>query len=135
MRPHPASILSMAALGLALLLAGAPAAAAWVLVNDHNDYLAYADPATISRDGGIARMRDLVALKSPRPSPYGVTHQSSVGYSEFDCDNPRVRTLAFALHAGRMGEGDIVEQVPPAAGWLPVFAGTLLEVLRRFACN
>jgi hypothetical protein len=135
MRLHPANLLSIAALGLALALAGAPAAAAWVLVNDHNDYLAYADPATISREGSLARMRDLVALKSPRPSPYGVTHQSSVGHSEFDCQNPRVRTLAFALHAGRMGEGEIVEQVPPASGWMPVFAGTLLEMLRRVACN
>ena len=135
MRLHSATILSTAALGLALLLAGQPAAAAWVLVNDHTDYLAYADPATISRQGGIARMRDLVALKSPRQSPYGVTHLSSVGYSEFDCESPRVRTLAFALHAGRMGEGEIVEQVPPPSSWMPVFGGTLLELLRRFACN
>jgi hypothetical protein len=118
-----------------LALPAAPAAAGWVLINEHADYFAYADPATIARAGDLVRMSDLIALKLPKLSPYGVKHHSSVGHSEFDCENPRMRTLAFALHAGRMGEGDVVEAVPPSAAWMPVFSGTLLEMLRRFACS
>jgi len=39
------------------------------------------------------------------------------------------------LHAGPMGEGEIVEEVAPSSGWMPVFDGTLLHTLRTFACR
>lgn len=120
---------------LMLVAMNGPAAAEWVVVNDHAEYVAYADPATIARNGDVARMRDLIDLKLPRRSPYGVAHLSSRAHSEFDCLAPRVRTIAFALHAGSMGDGEVVEEVSPARGWMPVFNGTLLEMLRRFACN
>jgi hypothetical protein len=124
-------------IGCALLLAvlGGPACAAWVVVNDHDDYVAYADPATIARSGDTARMRDMIDLKASRRSPYGVPHLSSQAHSEFDCQEPRVRTLAFALHAEPMGNGAVVEVVKTSPHWMPVFNGTLLEMLRRLACG
>lgn len=111
------------------------AAADWVIVSDDDDYIAYADPATISREGDRVRMSDLVDLKMPRPSPYGNPHASSTAHSEFDCQNPRIRTIAFYLHSGQMGEGDIVETVAESNGWLPVAPGTLLSRLWKFACS
>ena len=123
--------------GWALMLAAmnGPVAAAWVVVNDHDEYVAYADPATIARNGDVVRMRDMIDLKAPRRSPYGVAHLSSLAHSEFDCLTPRVRTIAFALHAEPMGNGEVVEEVAPSPNWMPVFNGTLLALLRRFACG
>lgn len=111
------------------------AAAGWVIVADHDDYIAYADPASISRDGEKARMSDLIDLKSLRPSPRGNLHASSMSHSEFDCRDPRMRPLAFTLHSEQMGNGDVVENVPLSNGWLPVAPGTLLDVLWRLACG
>lgn len=111
------------------------AAADWVKVNDNDDYVAYADPATISRSGNLVQMRDLIDLKAPRSSPYGNAHASSMAYSEFDCENPRMRTIAFTLHAGQMGNGGLVETAAKSNGWLPIFPGTLLGMLRQFACG
>ena len=122
-------------LALLLAAASAPAPATWVVVSDHADYVAYADDASMLREGDVARMSDLIDLKVPRTSPYGVAHSSSLAQSEFDCRAPRMRTLAFALHAGQMGDGEVVEEVAPSNGWMPVFDGTLLQTLRAFACN
>ncbi len=123
--------------GLVLALAAAhcPAAAAWIIISDHIEYVAYVDDTTISREGSVARMSDLIDLKAPRLSPYGVAHLSSLAQSEFDCSMPRMRTIAFELRAGQMGDGEVVEEVTPPDGWIPVFNGTLLDTLRKFACN
>ncbi len=122
-------------LALLLAAASAPAPANWVVVSDHADYVAYADDASMTREGDVARMNDLIDLKVPRTSPYGVAHSSSLAQTEFDCREPRMRTLAFALHAGQMGDGEMVEEVAPSNDWMPVFDGTLLQTLRAFACN
>lgn len=109
--------------------------AAWVVVSDALDYVAYADDAAVSRSGNLVRISDLVDLKVPRLSPYGVAHSSSLAHSEFDCSVARVRTLAFVLYEGPMAGGAVVEEVAPPSDWMPVFDGTLLQALRRFACN
>ena len=120
---------------LALAAFSCNATAEWVMVDDHDDYVAYADPATISRQGNLVRMSDLIDLKSPRPSPHGKQHASSTAQSEFDCQNSQIRTIAFSLHSGQMGNGDLVETAAASRNWLPIAAGTLLNILWQFACN
>ncbi len=123
------------ALALALAALSCNSAAEWVIVNDNEEYIAYADPATISREGNLVQMSDLIDLKSPRSSPYGNQHASSTAHSEFDCEDPRIRTIAFFLHSGQMGNGDLVETAAVSNGWLSVASGTLLNVLWQFACS
>jgi len=120
---------------LALAALSCNSAAEWILVNDNDEYIAYADPATISREGDRVQMSDLIDLKSPRPSPYGNQHVSSKAHSEFDCLNSRIRTIAFSLHSGPMGGGDPVETAVASNGWLTAAPGTLLYVLWQFACS
>ncbi|MDO8597364.1 MAG: hypothetical protein Q7R45_12170, partial [Sulfuricaulis sp.] len=110
-------------------------AAEWVMVYDNDEYIAYADPATVFRDGNLVQMSDLIDLKSPRSSPYGHQHASSTAHSEFDCQNARIRTIAFSLHSGQMGGGDLVETVAESNRWLPVAPGTFLDVLWQLACS
>ena len=105
------------------------------MVYDNDEYIAYADPDTVSRAGDLVRMSDLIDLKSPRSSPYGKQHASSTAHSEFDCRNSRIRTIAFSLHSGQMGDGDLVETVAESNRWLPVAPGTLLGVLLQLACS
>jgi len=133
----PRSAVSITCLTIAgvFALASLPAAAGWVVVSDQLEFIAYADDQSMLRSGDVVRLRDLVDLKVPRRSPYGVTHLSSHGHSEFDCRTPRMRTLSFAMHAGQMGKGEVVEEIAPSGGWTPVFDGTLLQMLRKFACG
>lgn len=123
------------ALALALAALSCNSAAEWVMVHDHDEYVAYADVATALRDGDLVQMSDLIDLKSPRPSPYGNQHASSTAHSEFDCQNSRIRTIAFSLHSGQMGDGDLVETVAESNRWLSFAPGTLLDVLWQLACS
>jgi surface-adhesin protein E len=123
------------AVALALAALSCNSAAGWVIISDNEEYIAYADPATITREGNLVQMSDLVDLKSPRSSPYGNPHASSTAHSQFDCDDPRIKTIAFFLHSGQMGNGDLVETAAVSNGWLPVAPGTLLDILRQFACS
>jgi len=34
-----------------------------------------------------------------------------------------------------MGRGEVVEEIAPSGGWTPVFDGTLLSALRKYACG
>ncbi len=106
-----------------------------MIISDNEEYIAYVDPTTISRDGDKVRMSDLIDLKFPRPSPRGNLHASSKAHSEFDCVDPRMRPLVFSLHSDPMGEGDLVENAAVSGGWLPVTPGTLLRTLWQFACS
>ena len=123
------------ALALSLTALSCNSAAEWVMVYDNDEYIAYADPATVSREGHLVQMSDLIDLKSSQSSPYGKQHASSTAQSEFDCQNSRVRTIAFSLHSGQMGEGDVVETSAESNRWLSVAPGTLLDVLWQFACS
>jgi hypothetical protein len=123
------------AFALALAALSCNSAAEWVIVKDNEEYIAYADPATISRQGNLVQMSDLIDLKTPAPSPHGNQHASTTAHSEFDCEDPRIRTISFFLYSGRMGNGDLVETAAVSNGWLPVAPGTLLDALRRFACS
>ena len=123
------------ALALTLAALSCNSAAEWVMVYDNDKYIAYADPATVSRKGDLVRMRDLIDFKSAQSSPYGKQHASSTAQSEFDCQNSRIRTIAFSLHSGQMGDGDLVETVAESNRWLSVAPGTLLNVLWQLACS
>ena len=123
------------ALALALAALSCNSEAEWVIVYDNDEYIAYADPATVSREGHLVQMSDLIDLKSSQSSPYGKQHASSTAQSEFDCQNSRIRTIAFSLHSGQMGEGDVVESIAESSRWLPVAPGTLLNVLWLLACS
>ena len=123
------------ALALALGALSGNSAAGGGVAYENDEYIAYADPATVSRDGNLVQMSDLIDLKSPQSSPYGKPHASSTAHSEFDCQNSRVRTIAFSLHSGQMGDGDIVETVAESNRWLSVTPGTLLNVLWQLACS
>jgi hypothetical protein len=125
---RPAVVAVLAALSFS-------AAAEWVAVSDNDEYVAYADPATLLRAGNFVEMSDLIDLKSPRASPYGTLHASSKARSRFDCETPRMRTTAFTLHSGQMGNGETVETATMSDAWLTVAPGTLLDALWKFACG
>lgn len=129
------TITRLLALVLALAAVSHDSAAEWVMVNDNDAYIAYVDPASIFRQGDLVRMRDLIDLKAAQLSPYGRPHASSTAQSEFDCQNALMRTIAFSLHSGQMGDGDSVETVAESYRWEPVAPGTLLDALWQFACS
>lgn len=123
------------ALLLATLSNGA--AAAWVRAGGNNNVVCYADPATITRAGNLARMKSLLDFTGPQTerSIGNKPYLSQRDEREYDCHNERYRLLRYSLRAGRMFAGELVRSSADDGEWLPVTAGSLGEALWKTACG
>ena len=122
---------------LMLAALAADAAAAWTRVAGNNNVGCYADPATITRSGNLARMKSLLNFTTAQTEnsigkkPY----LSERDEREYDCVNERHRVLHFSLRAGQMFAGTLVRSTADDGEWSPVVAGSLGEALWKTACG
>ena len=129
----------MTRLCFALVLAalGGSAAAAWVRVGVADDgMVVYADPAGISRAGGIVKMWTLLDYKTAEKDDSGKLYLSAKLLHDYDCKDERGRTRYFSFHSGRMGTGNLVySEVRPDGGWRPARRLIIGEALWEIACG
>ncbi len=123
----------------ALLIALLPhsAAAAWVRAGGNANVACYADPATLTRAGNLARMHNLLDFTSPQTdrSIDNRPYRSQREEREYDCRNERYRLLRFSLRSGRMFTGERVPSGADDGEWAPVLPGSLGEALWKTACG
>ena len=124
-----------AVLMLLLAVGGKAIAGEWAAVN-HNKYATgYANPATIVRDGDIAKMWTLVDCKEITHFFGGYPFMSIKSHEEFNCKEKKLRTLSYSLYPGKMGEGkDIFSDSNPSK-WAPVLPGSQLADFLKIACG
>lgn len=94
----------------------------------------YYDSATIQREGDIAKMWHLHNFKTPQTVD-GKSYLSLKNLVEYDCKDPRRRTLFFSWKAQPMGAGETVHRLDEPTGWMRVAPGTMGAVLRALACG
>lgn len=124
-----------AVLMLLLVVSGKAIAEEWVAVN-HNKYATgYANPATIVKDGNIARMWSLVDCKAISHFMGGYPFMSIKSHEEFDCKEKKLRTLFYSLHPGKMGEGKIIFSDSNPSEWSPVLPGSEMVDFLEIACG
>jgi hypothetical protein len=127
-------------LRLALLLcaglAGGAAHAEWTAVApDNGIYAAYADRASVRRDGPFAAMVGMYDFARGDLTPEGVRFYSTTVEREYDCREPRVRLMRYADHAGRLGEGPVVSAAEGRRRWEAVLDGSLDAAYWKIACE
>lgn len=111
-------------------------AAEWMRVGGNETiYTAYADPESIRKSGGSARMRGLYDFMRPDLTPEGEPFRSTTVEREYDCEGRRVRLLAHVDHAGAMGGGRAVSTGSRTGRWETVLAGALDERFLMVACS
>ena len=121
---------------LTLALLSGSAAADWTAVRPGNDiYAAYADKATLRRDGGMARMSGLYDFRKQDFTPAGRGLYSTVVLREYDCREPRVRLLSAIDFSAHMGEGAVVDANRLPGRWEAVVAGGIDEAFWKIACG
>ena len=121
---------------LTLALLSGSAAAEWSAVQPGNDiYAAYADKATLRRDGGMARMSGLYDFRKQDFTPAGRGLYSTVVLREYDCREPRVRLLSAIDFSAHMGEGAMVDANRLPGRWEAVVAGGIDEAFWKIACG
>ena len=117
-------------------LAGS-AAAAWVQVGvADGGMVVYADPAGISRTGGIVKMWTLLDYKTAEKDDSGKPYLSTKLLHDYDCKDERGQTRYFSIHSGQMGTGQLVySEVRPNSEWLPARRAIIGETLWKIACG
>jgi hypothetical protein len=123
-----------------LVLSGVPAYAEWVAVE--KDYLlpglqtVYVDPDTVSREGNLVMMWQLVDFKWAQGNGRGA-HRflSTMTHKQFDCAEKRLRFLAFTEFSRRMGTGIRADGYVDKGNWLSVEPESINHALWEVACG
>lgn len=128
---------SPAAFLLGLAWAGSACAAPdWQQVApDNGIYAAYADPASVRREGDIAVMHGMYDFPRGDFTPEGLRFYSTTVQREYDCGERRVRLVSYADHAARGGEGALVGEERRARRWERVVDGSLDAAYWDIACG
>ena len=119
-----------------LSAASGGALADWTAVGNADEiYAAYADPASIRRSGGMAKMVGLYDFRRQDFTPEGRALYSTVVLREYDCDARRVRLLSSIDFSGHMGAGEAVSSSERTGRWEAVHAGGIDEAYWGIACG
>ena len=123
------------ALLLGGILASGLAAADWTPVApDNGVYAAYADRASIRRDGALATMLGLYDFPKGDFTPEGARMFSTTVEREYDCREPRVRLMRYTDHAERLGKGMVVTAAEGRKRWEAVVDGSVDAAYWKIAC-
>jgi len=102
---------------------------------DNGIYAAYADKATIRRDGPYALMRGMYDFPRGDFTPEGARMFSTTVEREYDCREPRVRLVSYADHAERLGRGVVVGRADARRRWEAVVEGSVDAAYWKIACE
>jgi hypothetical protein len=102
---------------------------------DNEVYAAYADRASIRREGPRSRMQGMYDFPRGDFTPNGRHLYSTIVEREYDCGTRKVRLLRYADHAGHGGEGEIVGASDEARGWEDIVEDSLDAAYLKIACE
>ncbi len=129
-------ILRFGLLLILLILTGQPVYAEWVLVSgdDEAGLKVYVDPATLRRNGNLAKMWDLFDYKTLQIVA-GDSLMSMKRFNEYDCTEERTRMLGYTWFSGNKGNGNVVYSTMEQLPWEPVVPRTINGTLLKVACE
>jgi hypothetical protein len=105
------------------------------LLDDTDEFVAYAETDMIERSSGTAKMWVLYDYKV-KHTYMKWAYWSQRSLSEFDCKGKRAQTLYYAFYEGQMGGGGMVLSGTILPGlWAPVRNGSLIEKFWKLACS
>ena len=128
--------LTRAVLSYLFLFPSTNALAEWQLVVP-GDYIAtaYADRATVHRNGPMATMSGMYDFRRQDFTPAGHGLYSTVVLREYDCGERKVRLLSSIDFSGQMGTGSAVDSNVRTGRWESVVPGALDEAFWTIACK
>jgi len=118
---------------LLLAVVSNSAMAEWVDVGSNENITIFVDPASIQRDGNMAKMWHLTDFKTAQKD-MGDKYLSTKDQNEYDCKEVKVRRRASSQHSGNMGKGKVVYSDSFTTRWKPVPPDSGLEIMWKFAC-
>ena len=114
-----------------LMLVTTPTFAEWMQVGEPDEGVYYLDPATISKDGRLRRISELINLTA-RDRDGGLSRRY---LKEYDCKQKRLRLLSGSTNSGPMATGKALFSVNNPGKWNDVPSDTIAETIFKFACS
>ena len=129
-------LLSFWLLLMFLMLNSQTAYAEWVLVSgdDEAGLKVYVDPATLRRNGSLAKMWQLYDYKTVQ-TVAGDSLLSIKRFNEYDCAEERTRMLGYTWFSGNMGNGNVVYSTTEQLPWELAVPRTINRTLWKVACD
>lgn len=124
-----------AVLMMILAVVSSSAMAEWVKVSVNEDFISYANPATILKNGNMVKMWCLYDFNAPQRMGDNRPYLSVKEQNEFDCKEEKMRTLSSSSHSGAMGGGIVIRANSEPGKEKPFLPGSAGEVLYKFACG
>ncbi len=119
-----------------LLTFSSSAWAGWVVIGGNDNFISYADPNTIRKNGSMVKMWILYDhVNAEVDESSGKTYFSSKIQTEYDCQGERIRILAFSQHSGKMGGGNVIYTRSDPLQWGPVAPDSINKSMWKFACG
>ena len=120
---------------LALLFAGS-AAAEWIQLGRTENFRIYLEQKQILRNGDLVQIWQLMDFTAAQWADPQTVVWSIKTLAEYDCKEPRFRTLVSEAYSEQMGIGKLVAKEQPAeAQWERIEAGGPPEKIRQVACG
>lgn len=117
-------------LALSLMLAAAPAWAAWVKVGETDAAVHYIDAAMIRKDGNLRRVWTVQDMREANPD--GI--RSIRALEEYDCAQERFRYLSLTAHSRPMAGGLVIAAHELDDTWSARPPGTKPSAIEKIVC-
>lgn len=107
----------------------------WEKISESSDgATVYYAPDTIRKNGDRVKMWYLYDYKNAQ-DPFSEPYLSKKAQFEDDCKEEQIRLLAFSVHSGNMGAGEVVYSNSDPLKWEPVWPSSIGETMWKFACG
>lgn len=112
------------------------AQAEWLALGRTENFRAYLDQKSLEKDGDLVRVFQLMDFVTAQWADERTVVGSIRSQVEYDCRQPRSRTLTLEAYSEQMGDGRLVanERVPNPE-WEGVKPGSMSEKIRQLVCG
>lgn len=108
----------------------------WIGLGRTENFRAYLDQSSAQRNGDLVRVHQLTDFATAQWADERTVVGSIRSLIEYDCGQPRARTLALEAYSEQMGEGRLVaSEQKPDAPWEGVAPGGIGENTRKLVCR
>jgi len=115
---------------------GAASGSEWISLGRTENFRAYLDQRSVQRDGDLVRVFQLTDFATAQWVDERTVVGSIRSLVEYDCSQPRARTLSLEAYSEQMGEGRLVaSEQKPDADWNGVAPGGIGENTRKLICR
>ena len=107
----------------------------WAKIGETDNYIYYADYASIKKADETVVMLDLFDYKIAQADGGGAPALSKATEREYDCQNKKSQPLKSSWYFGQMGAGTVVRSTGTSNQWSSATQGTATGGLLKAACG